>query len=99
MPLLFKFSVRFYPEDVEEELIMDITRRYFYLQVCMCVYVYCAPVLVYKMRRYLCCTWRGGLQLFGQKKYHVYSYLRVFCGDDFSKYESNCQGDFPHASA
>lgn len=32
-PYMFKFAVRYYPEDAESELIMDVTRRYFYLQV------------------------------------------------------------------
>jgi hypothetical protein len=32
-PLRFKFRVKFYPEDVQEELIQDVTQRLFYLQV------------------------------------------------------------------
>ena len=32
-PLQFKFRAKFYPEDVAEELIQDITVRLFYLQV------------------------------------------------------------------
>ena len=32
-PLKFKFRVKFYPEDVQEELIQDVTQRLFYLQV------------------------------------------------------------------
>ncbi|KAI3386210.1 hypothetical protein SNEBB_010836 [Seison nebaliae] len=32
-PLQFKFRVKFYPEDVTEELIQDVTLRLFYLQV------------------------------------------------------------------
>jgi len=32
-PLQFKFRAKFYPEDVSEELIQDITLRLFYLQV------------------------------------------------------------------
>ncbi|KAK6480237.1 moesin isoform X1 [Huso huso] len=32
-PLLFKFRAKFYPEDVSEELIQDITQRLFFLQV------------------------------------------------------------------
>lgn len=31
--LLFLFLVKFYPEDVEEELIQDITRHLFFLQI------------------------------------------------------------------
>ena len=32
-PLQFKFRAKFYPEDVADELIQDITLRLFYLQV------------------------------------------------------------------
>lgn len=32
-PMQFKFRAKFYPEDVAEELIQDITLRLFYLQV------------------------------------------------------------------
>ncbi len=32
-PLQFKFRAKFYPEDVAEEFILDITLRLFYLQV------------------------------------------------------------------
>ncbi|XP_068424142.1 uncharacterized protein [Clinocottus analis] len=32
-PLLFKLKAKFYPEDVTEELIQDVTRRLFFLQV------------------------------------------------------------------
>jgi hypothetical protein len=32
-PLQFKFRVKFFPEDVAEELIQDITQRLFFLQV------------------------------------------------------------------
>lgn len=35
-PLQFKFRAKFYPEDVAEELIQDITLRLFYLQVKNC---------------------------------------------------------------
>ena len=34
-PLQFKFRAKFYPEDVADELIQDITLRLFYLQVCL----------------------------------------------------------------
>ena len=34
-PLQFKFRAKFYPEDVADELIQDITLRLFYLQVCV----------------------------------------------------------------
>jgi len=32
-PLQFKFLVKFFPEDVSEELIQEITQRLFFLQV------------------------------------------------------------------
>lgn len=48
-PLQFKFRAKFYPEDVAEELIQDITLRLFYLQVsfvflilrCIVKFFYC----------------------------------------------------------
>lgn len=45
-PLQFKFRARFYPEDASEELIQDITRQMFYLQVKEAILsdeVYCPP--------------------------------------------------------
>ncbi|XP_055681020.1 moesin/ezrin/radixin homolog 1 isoform X1 [Lutzomyia longipalpis] len=45
-PLQFKFRAKFYPEDVAEELIQDITLRLFYLQVknsILCDEIYCPP--------------------------------------------------------
>ncbi|VDK73709.1 unnamed protein product [Litomosoides sigmodontis] len=44
--LLFKFRAKFYPEDVQEEIIQDITLRLFYLQVKDSVLsdeIYCPP--------------------------------------------------------
>ena len=32
-PLQFKFRAKFFPEDVSEELIQDITQKLFFLQV------------------------------------------------------------------
>ncbi len=32
-PLQFKFRVKFFPEDVAEELVQEITQRLFFLQV------------------------------------------------------------------
>ncbi len=32
-PLQFKFLVKFFPEDVSEELIQEVTQRLFFLQV------------------------------------------------------------------
>ncbi|XP_076605414.1 ezrin a [Chaetodon auriga] len=45
-PLRFKLRVRFYPEDVVDELIQDVTRRLFFLQVkedILSEEVYCPP--------------------------------------------------------
>jgi len=45
-PLLFKFRSKFYPEDVTEELIQDITQRMFFLQVKDAILsdeIYCPP--------------------------------------------------------
>lgn len=44
--LMFKFRAKFYPEDVQEEIIQDITLRLFYLQVKDAVLkdeIYCPP--------------------------------------------------------
>jgi len=45
-PLQFKFRAKFYPEDVADELIQDITLRLFYLQVKNAILtdeIYCPP--------------------------------------------------------
>ncbi|XP_056281992.1 ezrin a [Pseudoliparis swirei] len=45
-PLLFKLRAKFYPEDVTEELIQDVTRRLFFLQVKEDILgeeIYCPP--------------------------------------------------------
>ncbi|KAI5702478.1 hypothetical protein M8J75_000548 [Diaphorina citri] len=45
-PLQFKFRAKFYPEDVVEEIIQDITLRLFYLQVKNAILsdeIYCPP--------------------------------------------------------
>ncbi|XP_007569550.1 ezrin-like [Poecilia latipinna] len=45
-PLQFKFRVQYYPEDVDEELIQDITRKLFFLQVkdhILSDEIYCPP--------------------------------------------------------
>lgn len=45
-PLQFKLRVKFYPEDVAEELIQDVTRKLFFLQVKEDIQgddVYCPP--------------------------------------------------------
>lgn len=45
-PLQFKFRAKFYPEDVPEELIQDITQKLFFLQVkegILSDEIYCPP--------------------------------------------------------
>ncbi|CAD5119679.1 DgyrCDS8274 [Dimorphilus gyrociliatus] len=45
-PLQFKFRAKFYPEDVAEELIQEVTQRLFYLQVkdmILSSEIYCPP--------------------------------------------------------
>lgn len=45
-PLQFKFRAKFYPEDVSEELIQDVTQKLFFLQIKECILgdeVYCPP--------------------------------------------------------
>lgn len=45
-PLQFKLKAKFYPEDVTEELIQDVTRRLFFLQVKEGILgeeIYCPP--------------------------------------------------------
>ncbi|KRX55121.1 Moesin/ezrin/radixin -like protein 1, partial [Trichinella sp. T9] len=45
-PLQFKFRAKFYPEDVSEEIIQDVTLRLFYLQVKEAILsdeIYCPP--------------------------------------------------------
>lgn len=45
-PLQFKFRAKFFPEDVSEELIQDITQKLFFLQVKDSILsdeVYCPP--------------------------------------------------------
>jgi len=63
-PLQFKFRVKFFPEDVAEELIQDVTQRLFFLQVCGCGCV-CGWVWVC-MRTELACK-------------HTWSFLNVKC--------------------
>ena len=42
----FKFRAKFYPEDVAEELIQDITLRLFYLQVIVLHFYYSSVKIV-----------------------------------------------------
>ncbi|XP_078374276.1 moesin-like [Oculina patagonica] len=57
-PLQFKFRAKFYPEDVSEELIQEVTRRLFFLQVKEDILTektfvlrklqYCCPLMLFK---------------------------------------------------
>lgn len=40
-PLQFKFRAKFYPEDVADELIQEITLKLFYLQVTLSLNNFC----------------------------------------------------------
>ena len=45
-PIKFYFKVKFYPEDVSEELVQELTQHLFYLQVkegILSEEVYCSP--------------------------------------------------------
>ncbi|XP_071115207.1 radixin-like [Haliotis cracherodii] len=64
-PLQFKFRAKFFPEDVSEELIQEITQRMFYLQVKEGILnddIYCPPETAVLLASYSC-----------QAKYHDYS--------------------------
>lgn len=46
IPLQFKMRVKFYPEDAAEELIQDVTKKLFFLQVkenILLEEIYCPP--------------------------------------------------------
>lgn len=56
-PMRFRFRVKFYPEDCSEELIQDITRHMFYLQVRESVLseeYYCPPETAVLLASYAC---------------------------------------------
>ena len=45
-PIKFHFKIKFYPEDVSEELVQELTQHLFYLQVKEAVLsedIYCSP--------------------------------------------------------
>ena len=64
-PKLFEFSVKFYPEDVSEELIQEVTQHLFFLQVKQSILnmdIYCPPeatVLLasYAIQAKVCWVW------------------------------------------
>lgn len=54
-PLQFKLRIKFYPEDVAEELIQDVTRKLFFLQVKEAILteeIYCPPESVVLLASY-----------------------------------------------
>ncbi|XP_060562932.1 radixin-like isoform X1 [Ruditapes philippinarum] len=56
-PLQFKFRAKFFPEDVSEELIQDITQKMFYLQVKDGILndeIYCPPETSVLLASYAC---------------------------------------------
>lgn len=56
-PLQFKFRAKFFPEDVSEELIQDITQRMFFLQVKEGILndeIYCPPETAVLLASYSC---------------------------------------------
>merc|ERR1712066_297501 len=63
-PLQFKFRAKFYPEDVADELIQDITLRLFYLQVKNAILtdeIYCPPETAVLLASYACQAKYGDL--------------------------------------
>ncbi|XP_055337379.1 moesin/ezrin/radixin homolog 1-like [Paramacrobiotus metropolitanus] len=57
VPLQFKFRSKFFPEDVSEEIIQDITLRLFYLQVKNAILndeIYCPPESSVLLASYAC---------------------------------------------
>ncbi|KAK0173351.1 hypothetical protein PV328_006564 [Microctonus aethiopoides] len=73
-PLQFKFRAKFYPEDVAEELIQDITLRLFYLQVKNAILsdeIYCPPETSVLLASYAVQARHGDFQ----KSLHIPGYL------------------------
>ncbi|XP_034051478.1 ezrin a [Thalassophryne amazonica] len=73
-PLQFKLRVRYYPEDVAEELIQDITRKLFFLQVkedILSDAVYCPPECAVLLASYVVQAKFGDYN----KSLHVSGYL------------------------
>uniref|UniRef100_A0A0K2UFE4 Moesin/ezrin/radixin homolog 1 n=1 Tax=Lepeophtheirus salmonis TaxID=72036 RepID=A0A0K2UFE4_LEPSM len=73
-PLQFKFRAKFYPEDVAEELIQDITLRLFYLQVKNAILsdeIYCPPETSVLLASYAVQSKHGDFQ----KDFHVAGFL------------------------
>lgn len=64
IPLQFKFRAKFFPEDVSEELIQDITQKMFFLQVKEAILsdeIYCPPETAVLLASYACQAKYGDL--------------------------------------
>uniref|UniRef100_A0A0B7BF17 FERM domain-containing protein n=1 Tax=Arion vulgaris TaxID=1028688 RepID=A0A0B7BF17_9EUPU len=64
LPFQFKFRAKFYPEDVSEELIQDITQKMFFLQVKEAILsdeIYCPPETAVLLASYACQAKYGDL--------------------------------------
>ncbi|CAG5125873.1 unnamed protein product [Candidula unifasciata] len=64
VPLQFKFRAKFYPEDVSEELIQEITQKMFFLQVKEAILtdeIYCPPETAVLLASYACQAKYGDL--------------------------------------
>jgi len=64
VPLQFKFRAKFFPEDVSEELIQDITQKMFFLQVkegILSDEIYCPPETAVLLASYACQAKYGDL--------------------------------------
>ncbi|BFZ24678.1 hypothetical protein BsWGS_27716 [Bradybaena similaris] len=64
VPLQFKFRAKFYPEDVSEELIQEITQKMFFLQVkegILTDEIYCPPETAVLLASYACQAKYGDL--------------------------------------
>ncbi|NP_001191607.1 ezrin/radixin/moesin [Aplysia californica] len=64
VPLQFKFRAKFFPEDVSEELIQDITQKMFFLQVKEAILsdeIYCPPETAVLLASYACQAKYGDL--------------------------------------
>lgn len=72
-PLQFKFRAKFFPEDVSEELIQEITQRMFFLQVkegILSDEIYCPPETAVLLASYAC-----------QAKYNDYNSSEMLTSD------------------
>lgn len=64
VPFQFKFRAKFYPEDVSEELIQEITQKMFFLQVKEAILqdeIYCPPETAVLLASYACQAKYGDL--------------------------------------